>query len=469
MTLVSGGRMRQAEHYRRVWHARTFFSEKAQPWDKRGEVYIRYGEPDYRSRSGGANAHPPPAAYAVKERIAAWLYGDSDIGDGIGPIFPVGTWQPGVGVSWESWVYTKIGGGIELVLTDEFGNGRWDFAPMPKMNDRDRYLARKLSRMTEFLPAAVMQDVASRTPDYYDLPPGIDPLAFYYDVATFRGSEGRTQVEVYVGIPPEQMLVQDVTEGAFGLPQGMLGVKAGQERGWVQVGRTVALADAEGSEVGRSQDELAFAIPMADTAKRGAFVPDVIALDVPPGEYRLAVRVSDRASGKWGVYLQDLKAPDYRDALAMSDLEMAWTVSPGPQAEKFHKGEVYVVPMPSRSYRQAQGVYVYYEVYNLQRDDFGQTRYRVEYAVRRHARRKGGTTLVSAVGVAFDWLFADKKPEVVISYERAGTEASEPIYLELDTKKLKPGLNQIEVRVTDLKRNKTVSRKAVFRLSDSKE
>ena len=63
----------------------------------------------------------------------------------------------------------------------------------------------------------------------------------------------------------------------------------------------------------------------------------------------------------------------------------------------------------------------------------------------------------------------DRPPEIAsvkvgVSYERTGTEVSEPIYFGLDTEKLKPGWNQLEVRVTDLNGERTVSRKAMFRL-----
>ena len=51
-----------------------------------------------------------------------------------------------------------------------------------------------------------------------------------------------------------------------------------------------------------------------------------------------------------------------------------------------------------------------------------------------------------------------------MSYERAGKGTSEPIYFELDTKTLKPGMNQIEVQVTDLNSGRAVSKKAIFRL-----
>ena len=41
---------RLQEHYQRVWMARQYFAGSAYPWDRRGEVYLRYGEPDYRSQ-----------------------------------------------------------------------------------------------------------------------------------------------------------------------------------------------------------------------------------------------------------------------------------------------------------------------------------------------------------------------------------------------------------------------------------
>jgi GWxTD domain-containing protein len=49
--LTSATNERQLEHYRRVWFARQNFSKGKSPWDRRGEVYIRFGEPDFRSTS----------------------------------------------------------------------------------------------------------------------------------------------------------------------------------------------------------------------------------------------------------------------------------------------------------------------------------------------------------------------------------------------------------------------------------
>ena len=90
LSRVSGGFLRQAEHYRRVWHARAHFSKAIYPWDRRGEVYIRYGEPDYRSTSDRLNADMPAKAQRIKERMAVDLYGPDAVGEFFtGPVYPV--------------------------------------------------------------------------------------------------------------------------------------------------------------------------------------------------------------------------------------------------------------------------------------------------------------------------------------------------------------------------------------------
>ncbi|OGG51800.1 MAG: hypothetical protein A3F84_20265 [Candidatus Handelsmanbacteria bacterium RIFCSPLOWO2_12_FULL_64_10] len=88
--LVSGVAGRRAEHLRRVWYARTHFSQKAYPWDRRGEVYIRYGEPDHRVTSRKPNHRMSPAVQRVKEQLAVNLYGPDAVGEVYpGPVFPI--------------------------------------------------------------------------------------------------------------------------------------------------------------------------------------------------------------------------------------------------------------------------------------------------------------------------------------------------------------------------------------------
>lgn len=461
-TLISAGRARRVEHYRRVWYARTYFANKVQPWDKRGEVYIRYGVPDYRSRSGRLNPPPSVAVQAVKERNAFTIYGkkESDalpipgeIARGralIEPVFPLDrsaremvddvyiAEEPTV--HWESWVYTQVGGGIEFVFTDQMLNGHWAFAPLPLSVNLPIDL---MTRLAELNPANVLQVVSSAMPERYTLPPGIEPLAFYYDLATFRGKTENTEVEVYYGIAPEQMAVQEVGQLAR-----------------IQVERTVVFTDSTGEVAHRTVEALPFAWTASSPLKQGTFLPDVVTLEVPSGTYRVAVQLIDQVSGKWGIYQQLVTVPAYRDSLAISDVELAWSISETPQGKKFQKGNVWVVPMPSRSYRDDQGVYLYYEIYNLQKDRFGQTRYRVSYAIRQDLRTQLG--VFGAVVSGFRRLLSAGKPEVMVSYDRTGSEVFERVYFELETENLDMGVHQVEVRVTDLNGGGTVSKRVVF-------
>lgn len=461
LTLISGGLAREAEHYRRVWFARTHFAKAVQPWDRRGEVYIRYGEPDYRSRSHAPNALPSAEAEAVKERLALGFEGyfiesgdmtaesffggvdDEDelaIGDYdfIEPAYPVTFNERSM--PWESWVYTQVGGGVEFVFVDEFLNGKWQFPPLP---DGTRMSGERLSALLRSHPGVVLNDVVASTPEYFDLPPGIEPLEFYYDVARFRGEEGKTGVEVYYGVPTLEVGIEN-------------------ENGHVR--RSVVISDDEGEEVFRTRDDLHFGGIDSRQLKKGTFVPDVAYLEVPPGTYRMAVHLADVNSGKWGVYVQDLEAPTFSDSLAMSDLELAWAIGDEEDFhDKYRKGDVWVMPMPSRSFVNNRSVFVYYEVYNLQRDEFGQTRYKVSYTIQQDVR--SGSSIFGLLSGGFKRLMArGRKPQVAVSYEHVGRDVWEPIHLELDSKKMILGLNQVEVEVTDLSSGQSVKREAIFRL-----
>ena len=83
---------RTIEHYRRVWYARTFFAEGTHPWDQRGEVYIRYGEPDYQSRSDLRQLSVSAEVEAVRTRMVVDMYGpEANYLTFTGPVFPVRT------------------------------------------------------------------------------------------------------------------------------------------------------------------------------------------------------------------------------------------------------------------------------------------------------------------------------------------------------------------------------------------
>ena len=441
MALVSEGKAREAEHYRRVWHARTFFGEKVFPWDRRGEVYIRYGEPEYRARSARVNAYPPSlAVQRIRDVHGQQIYGVYDTVSDLES--PKGWTLPGRVFS-EEWIYTKVAGGLQLIFSDEWRNGHWDFpSRVPGNNIRIN------ARMMALHPAVVYRKATQKLPDFYDVPPGMAPLEFYYDSASFRGSDRHgAALEVYFGIPLD-LVESEETEG----------------RDLSNVRMVAALTDATGEESHRLQTGLVFTAPRSEQVAHGTFAPDLMRFEVAPGDYRLAVQLVDRISGKWGVYLQDLKVPDFVDSLAVSDLQLCWDISETTQVGKFRKEDLWVVPMPSRSYRQDTNIHIYYELYNLQRDAFGRTRYRVSYSIQRDARLAKG--VFGALSSLVRRIISAGKEEVVVSYDRTAADATEAIYIELDAGNFHPGFSRIRVSVTDLNSLQSATRTAIFHVEE---
>ncbi len=511
--LMTSVNERKLEHYRRVWYSRTAFSEMANPWDRRGEVYIRYGEPEYRSTSGRVAPPMPVSVERIKERVAHDIYGPLGMADvGRGPVFPVrrmhevgldfpaelppGTDQgeapdplevelgaPALAdeplapadmsaldgdnyvvtlsqnraqvaggdfmsfIKWESWVYTGVAGGIEVVFTNELGGGTFDFAPVPAA-EFDEGALRRTSRMVKYSPAMVMNRSIRQMPEHY-LPGGREAfLDFYYDRATFRGSNGKTRVEIYYGIPPRSLSESESDEQTV-----------------FQLGCAVALYDPESGQTLQDSEELALRTSKELYTGKGTFIPNQLALDVSPGAYDMRVQVKDLVSGHSGIYKERLEVEDYSlDTLKLSGLELGFQISTEGGLEKYAKGGgVWVIPMTTKTYRMNQHPFVYYEAYGLKRDTFGQSRFTLHYTI--HSMpEKGGTFGRLWAGVGSLFRRGERTPEVSVSTEQVRDETDLQEYFEMDLRNAKSGVNRLTVRVVDQNGNAEAEKEVLFRL-----
>lgn len=510
--LMTAVNERKLEHYRRVWYSRAAFSEQANPWDRRGEVYIRYGAPDYRSTSAAVAPPMPVSVERIKERVAYDIYGPHSMMDvGRGPVFPVrrmhevgldfpaelppGTDQgetpdaleiegaPALAdepmapadmseldgdnyevtlspnrmqvtggdfmsfIKWESWVYTGVAGGIEVVFTNEMGGGKFDFAPVPAAAF-DEGALRRTSRMVKFSPAMVMNRSIRQMPEHY-LPGGREAfLDFYYDRATFRGSNGKTRVEVYYGIPPRSL-----SESETG------------DQHVFQLGCAVALYDAESGHTLQDSEELVLRTSKELYTGKGTFIPNQLAIDVSPGAYEMRVQVKDLVSGHSGIYKERLEVEDYSlDTLKLSGLELGFQVSTEGGLEKYDKGGgIWVIPMTTKTYRMNQHPFVYYEAYGLKPDTFGQSRFTLHYTI--HSMpEKGGTFGRLWAGVGGLFRRGERNPEVSVSTEQIREETDLQEYFEMDLGNAKSGVNRLTVRVEDQNGNAAAEKEVLFRL-----
>ena len=227
----------------------------------------------------------------------------------------------------------------------------------------------------------------------------------------------------------------------------------------LMVDRQAALIPTVADTVYRRSGELDY-LAARDNWSADGFVPDVTRFEAPPGLYRLEVRARNRLNGRLGIYRKFLRVDGYdRETLAVSDPQLAWRISEDGAEEKFRKGDVHVIPMPTRAYRKGQSVFVYYEIYNLIRDEFGQTRYQVEYTIR--PLEGANRSIISRLAQT---LTGKKREGVAVGYEQVGLADVEPTYLELDLGECYPAQHELRVKVTDLNSGKTAGKETQFRV-----
>ena len=470
---------RWIEHCRRVAYAREHFGGHEFPWDARGEVYVRYGKPDHISASEDIRFETHPGVLAVKDRLMNQagealphlllsrrminFYGsgkekgmddEQTLSTILGyPVYPV----RGV---WEYWIYTNVGRGVEVTFVQEYTPGPYKYAEMPHAGadvwvdeitgrnpvknralpthdelggDKPRTDIQFRSNLTwqHLNPGLVMHRVARKTPEIYVQDFATAPLDFYYDSARFKADDRSVNLEVYYGIPTRDL---NYVKGADG-------------RLTAYLKRGVALYDEDNKPVYRSSEEMELYTSGPVDTTQIAFVPEMDRLSAAPGTYRLSVQILDTSSDKSQVYNREVVlSPFGDDSLRISDIEMAAMIRPS-RGSKFTKGKIEVVPNPSLFYMPGQPVFVYYEVYNLVKDEYGATKYRVSYEL--HSLHRGNIA-VRTLNALGRLVGIDKKAEVVtVEYAHEGDRSDEYGYLELDMSNTDPGHQLLIVKVSD--------------------
>lgn len=427
---------RLLEHYRRVAHALEHYTRPDGGWDKRGEVFIRLGNPDHISRWDDIQAEPnrelqeTRVNFVNRSRIAL------AISPGL-PIFPVAA-----NARWEYWIYTQVDGGIEITFAEVFKGRRYDYAPFPL-----RVAPHIGIHLAGFQGGVVMQNVVASRPSHYSPDFADLPIDFYYYPADFKGPESRTRLEVYYGLPASEVVRLNVDE----------------KTDLILLDRGVALFDSLWNEVYREVDQMAFSAPTDRQVSDGAFIPGVMPVDLPPGTYQMALQVRDVVSGKSQVYQQAVVLEDYHKptSLLISDIELAFATEPTEEtAGDYVKNGLKVIPMSSLAFRTHQNAFVYFEIYNLKQDAFGQTRYRVEYTLRSHRDRALPAKILHGLGRVFR--LSEKDQEIVIAYDQAGNRPDEVAYVELDLTETEEGRQLVRVTVTDLLADEKASKEISF-------
>ncbi|MDP6040301.1 MAG: GWxTD domain-containing protein, partial [Candidatus Latescibacteria bacterium] len=443
---------RQLEHYRRVHYALLNYSEHADPWDRRGEIYIRFGTPDHRSWSDHMIMETEPDVVRVKNRLNEKVQNTSGATDDLvmnnltaastigvrgRPVFPIDNHT-----KWESWIYTEIDGGIEINFVDQFNNYRYEFIEVPPFTRNWRFWKMMASE-------SVVGYVANKMPSVYAFEYDGEALDVHYTTATFRAQENESGLEIYVGTPFTSLRLK---------PE--LG-KTCAQMDWVAV-----LYDRDMNLVFRDSSQSVGCI--FTEPDPSMLLIDQMRVDISPGTYTMGLEIRDRNASKVQYFRDSIRVDSFNDVdLALSDIEVASTAeTQGDGENRFAKGDLQVVPLPSLAFNRDQSVYLYYEIYNLKRDAFGQTHYQIEYRLKGSGRN---TALRVLQGLGQLAGLSEQSGEIQMAYNHKGQDTWERIYIALDQiKASSKDIIETTVQITDLNADgePSVSKSARFVVSE---
>ena len=124
--------------------------------------------------------------------------------------------------------------------------------------------------------------------------------------------------------------------------------------------------------------------PLGQEKPKGGNAPQYLlsqrAMELPQGTYNIVVEVGDRISGSIGTFRAERLLTVSQSSLDMSDLLLAKKielVKPFPEKRM----DLRIAPNPLRAYRTGQSAFVYLEIYNLKKDEFGRTQYEISYNI----------------------------------------------------------------------------------------
>ena len=337
---------RKMEHFGRMAYVNLRFrrfSDDVEGWQTdMGKTYIKFGR--YRRRIS-----------SYLGRSETWFYETFKMvycGDGTDRWSFCGGSEMGSGISSESMATTRI---------DKF------LDPQDDLNDN--LIDRLPSRSFPYIPLALEEashHIFRKTAQRFVDPYLKRKYTLPYQISAFEVRDS-VRVELSYMIPKDRLA-------------------SNPETGEVSFWDGVFLFDEHWNDVYNYRKSVSFALPPPLPAENAAaqhrndHLLISRMLSVPQGSYHFSVELLDQTSGAIGIardeerYVYDHETFNMSDLLVGSNIQ---TRHPFPQ----DRDDLIITPNPVRTFSQSESVFIYLELYDLARDDFGSTQYEISYTI----------------------------------------------------------------------------------------
>ena len=326
------------------------------------------------------------------------------------------------GTEGETWIYYATNQIPDIVVdfaVGEHASGQdWRLTPYPAAMDvfhprrfRQRYEIEEEARATVTEALSTDRYEGRKADKYVDL-----PVSF----VSFRGRNGNTIVEFSYPLPFQELSQY--------IGDSLQTLQIRSDLSYLNNAWKVLAENHSSKSYGSFR---ASAMTMIELAR----------CILPPDSYSVyweakPLRTNLQIDKRMRMYVRNYSG----SSLNMSDVELAFEIGAPKPGSEFNKGSLLVVPNPLRQYATERPLYLYFEAYNLSKDQKGRTSYTIEYELKCLNPKRSWLMRLFSGG---------KKSSIAFRSAREGTEDWSPEHIALDIHELEAGEYQVGVKVTD--------------------
>ena len=282
------------------------------------------------------------------------------------------------------------------------------------------------------------RETFAKVPDRYEYDAPGRQIELPYLVNAFRSEDGRADLYVHYGIPISQ-------EGA---DTETINITA-------NVGAFL-ISDKRDLLVERRRTVYGLKSEQVRTFKEASLWVDTQQMEAPAGSHQVSMEFETASGSTVAVQRREVDVPDFStENLQLSDVMLAYGVEEAYGEESAEGSGIIrrglsIDPAPWSVFAAEQPVYLYFEIYNLEKGSDGRTNYEMEARLTPKGDDKGvGGFIKNLLG---------RTEGVSVGLPGTGTANDEGHYLILDPSNQATGLYTLTLRVRDEVTGKTVER-----------
>lgn len=429
------------EHWRRIAHAHKYFhTPSAQaPYDDRGEIYIKYGEPHYRFQNTGDMQLAENRIGAPIYQNESWTYDVAINNNNDGMIFDFAN-VSGYGFSRIRDLTDAMNGPVSPSLLKAMYNDRADVnfayygmigsALSTNLSDLYFYLQEINEKKLEAYRHAPAEFFMSK-----DFALKSVPMNSYQ--ASFRGKGGTTLYEIYYSVPLKDLNFREV-----------LNAKTNN-----LIEETIVRRELD-EEIWSGRNQIALEYDRGKSLKDEYYIGQV-SFEIPqqPRAPVTHLLLEDPDDDRMTLASLRLSNRNFEgDSLMVSDMKFTYNVSPSRDKDRFTRNGLRVVPHASHIISTRSPVILYFEIYNLTTDPGNKNSYKIDYVIQKRPEGiDGGIDFFDEEGNLIHSVPRKGKNEyIALVNAMSGTESQEMSYLTMDITSLDEGDYDFLVYVTDM-------------------